>query len=274
MNVCKFIEKNKLIFYFVVVLAISWSIWIPMAFDYLDIIEFKIPLIVGSTIGAFGPLITIIILDKITNKVVNVNEIFASIWKRKSKIIWFLLAALAFPLLTIAGNFINYLTGSEAQFQIFNQELLQIFGLGLIGIIPLAFFAMLLSSPLLEEPGWRGFAVSEIQGKFGKHLGSFLLGSFWYMWHIPLHIASGLEISFYSYLSMVLFSFAIDSIFNLSNENLLTAMFAHSSANVTFIFIYSGTNNIYVLILFLFAIFALRIIEWKRKNQKGEFFSF
>ncbi len=104
MNARKFIEKNKLIFYFVVILAISWSIWIPMAFDYLDIIEFKIPLIVGSMIGAFGPLITIIILEKITNKVVDVNEIFASIWKRKSKIIWFLLAALAFPLLTIASN--------------------------------------------------------------------------------------------------------------------------------------------------------------------------
>ena len=179
-----------------------------------------------------------------------------------------ILSALSFPLLTIAGSILNFWLGNESQLQILQSEPLEVLGLGLIGVIPLLFFAALLSSPFFEEPGWRGFAINNLQRNFGRHLGSLLLGSYWWLWHEPINIANGLEVSLHSYLLMVMHSFTIDSLYNLSNKNLLSAMFSHSSLIVVFAFIYSGTNNIYVLLIFLLAIITLRFYEWKRKDQK------
>ena len=116
-----FVSRHKLTLYFTLVLIISWSIWIPMALDHLDIIKFPIPLIVGQTLGAFGILITLIILEKTTNKEVNVNKIFSTIRLKKAHIVWFVLAAFTIPSLTILGNFLNFLAGIDPQFAVLQQ---------------------------------------------------------------------------------------------------------------------------------------------------------
>jgi len=258
----KLVDKHKLLIFFLMALTLSWLIWIPMALNQLDIINFKIPIIIGQSIGALAPLFSIILLDKISKGAINIKEIFDRIRLRGKKNLWLPIAAVTLPLLTIIGNLINFLVGNEIHLFIFKNEPLEALGFWLIGIIPLLFFAGLVSSPLFEEPCWRGFALGMLQGRFGRQIGSLLLGSFWWIWHQPINIANGLEISFYSYLLMVSHSFIIDSLYNLSNKNLLAAMFAHSSLIVTFNFIYSS-NNPYILLLFLFGIISLRILEWK-----------
>ena len=262
-----FVRRHKLTLYFTIVLIISWSIWIPMALDHLNIIEFPIPLIVGQTLGALGIIITLIILEKTTNKEVNVNKIFSTIRLKKAHTLWFVLAAFTIPLLTILGNFLNFIAGIDPQFVVFQQSPLELLGFGLIGVIPLTFFAMLFSSPLLEEPGWRGFAMNELQSKFGKHIGSFLLGSFWWMWHLPLYVIYELEINVFSYLIMVLHSFMYDSLCNLSEKNLLTAMFTHSSDIIVSYYIFSGSASIFAFLVFLIAVIALRVLEWKKQDK-------
>jgi len=258
----KLVDKHKLLIFFLMALTLSWLIWIPMALNQLNIINFKIPIIIGQSIGALAPLFSIILLDKISKGAINIKEIFDRIRLRGKKNLWLPIAAVTLPLLTIIGNLINFLVGNEIHLFIFKNEPLEALGFWLIGIIPLLFFAGLVSSPLFEEPCWRGFALGMLQGRFGRQIGSLLLGSFWWIWHQPINIANGLEISFYSYLLMVSHSFIIDSLYNLSNKNLLAAMFAHSSLIVTFNFIYSS-NNPYILLLFLFGIISLRILEWK-----------
>ena len=262
-----FVSRHKLTLYFAIVLTISWSVWIPMALNHLNIINFPIPLIIGQTLGALGIIITLIILEKTTDNEVNLNKIFSTIRLKKFHILWFILAAFTIPLLTVLGNFFTFVVGLDAQFIVLKQGPVEMLGLGLIGVIPLTFFAMLLSSPLLEEPGWRGFAVNELQNKFGKHFGSFLLGSFWWMWHLPLYVIYELEINIFSYLIMVLHSFIYDSLFNLSEKNLLTAMFSHSSDIIVSYYIFSSSASIFVFLVFLIAVIALRALEWKRKEQ-------
>jgi len=263
----KLVDKHKLLIFFLMALTLSWVIWIPMALNQLKVINFKIPIIIGQSIGGLAPLFSIIVLDKISKGAINIKEIFDRIRLKGKKILWLPIAALTLPLLTIIGNLINFLVGNEIYLFIFKNEPLKVLGFWLIGIIPLLFFAGLLSSPLFEEPCWRGFALGKLQGRFGRHIGSFLLGTFWWIWHQPINIANGLEVSFYSYLLMVSYSFIIDSLYNLSNKNLLAAMFAHSSLIVTFTFIYSS-NNPYILLMFLFAIITLRTLEWKGDSKQ------
>lgn len=260
--------ENKLLIYFVFVLIISWAVWIPMALNNLKIIVFEIPLLLGSTIGAFGPLITLIILEKLTKRRVSADEIFKTIRLRSGPgRRWLIIAAVIFPLLTIGGTLLNFAVGNEANLQVLAPAPLQDLGWWLIGLIPLTFCGMLFSSPLLEEPGWRGFALGQLQEKFGRQLGSIMLGSFWWIWHVPLNIASGLNITIYSYCLMVAHSFLIDSIFNSSQKNLLSAMFAHASIWLTFTYFYSGTDNWYVVGIFIATVVVLRFWEWKKEKS-------
>ncbi|MFX0056714.1 MAG: CPBP family intramembrane glutamic endopeptidase [Candidatus Hodarchaeota archaeon] len=269
----KSVEKYMILIFFLMALTLSWLIWIPMALGQLDIINFKIPIIVGQSIGGLAPLFSMILLDKISKGAISIKEIFDHIRLKGKKTMWLPISAVTLPFLTIIGNLINFLVGNEIYLFIFKNEPLETLGLWLIGIIPLLFFAGLLSSPLFEEPCWRGFALGVLQGRFGRQIGSLLVGSFWWIWHQPINIANGLEVTLYSYLLMVGHSFIIDSLYNLSNKNLLTAMFAHSSLIVTTTFIYSS-NNPFVLLMFLLAIIILRILEWKgyskQLTDKGE----
>lgn len=264
-----FISRYKVLLFLVIALLSSWSIWIPMALGRLGIIEFNVPIIIGQSIGGIAPLIVLILLDKITKGGYGIKQIFDSIRIKGKNIIWLIPAALILPLTTISGSLLNYWVINEGELRILAIAPLNTLGFWLIAIIPLTFFAGLLSSPILEEPCWRGFALGHLQNKFGKHIGSLILGSFWWLWHQPINIANGLEVNFYSYLIMLSHSFLFDSIYNLSSKNLLSAMFAHSSAIITYNYIYQS-QNIYVLLIFLIAIIVLRTFEWKRNKLNLE----
>ncbi|MFX0023264.1 MAG: CPBP family intramembrane glutamic endopeptidase [Candidatus Hermodarchaeota archaeon] len=251
--------------FFLMALIISWLIWIPMALNRLNIIEFEIPIIIGQSIGALGPLISLFILNKLSKRSLGVKEIFNSIRLKGERTIWLIPAAVTLPILTIIGNIIKFFVNNEIVLNILNLEAVELYGYGLIGLIPLLLFTGLLSSPFFEEPCWRGYALSELQRRFGREIGSLLLGTYWWVWHQPINIANGLDVSFYSYLLMLSHSLIIDSLYNLSNKNLLSAMFAHSSLIVVSVFVYQS-NNLYIFLPFLIAIFTLRILEWKRKK--------
>jgi membrane protease YdiL (CAAX protease family) len=42
-----------------------------------------------------------------------------------------------------------------------------------------------LVNPLGEETGWTGFALPQVQRKFGPWLGAIILGLVWAVWHLP-----------------------------------------------------------------------------------------
>ena len=86
--------------------------------------------------------------------------------------------------------------------------------------------ASLPTSSLFEEPGWRGFALRELQGRFGREGGSIIVGTLWWTWHQPSNLTFGVEPTLYGFLQMVSISFMIDSLFNLSGRNHFTAMLA------------------------------------------------
>lgn len=264
----QFVIKYQLILFFFVVLTISWSFWIPMALDRLQIISFPLPIIVGSTIGAFAPLITLFIFDKITKGEISLDKIFSGMRPNKNQIPWLIVAAVIIPLSYVIGNVIYIIVEESSDGNILNPGPLGDFGYGLFIIMPVTFFAALLSSPLGEEPGWRGFAISKLQAKFGLHLGSLILGSFWWLWHQPINIANDLEVTLHSYFVMVLSSFIYDSVFNLSRKNILSAMFAHSSSFITFTYIYRDKNNWWAIAVLLLNVILIRIIEWHRNNKQ------
>lgn len=98
------------------------------------------------------------------------------------------------------------------------------------------FFKNLLSGPLGEELGWRGFAQLELQKKNSPLKASIIIGFWWGMWHLPIWFTTGLVgIDLIKYI--LFFMIAIMSIkivmtafYNL-NKNLVIPIIIHQLFN-------------------------------------------
>lgn len=224
-------------------------------------------LLIPSTLGALGPLLSLGILEKLTKKEIEVNQIIATAKNRHTDKRWFILAIFAFPILAVLGNFLYFLLGWEGQFRLITTgpDMLGVF---VLPVMAVHFAASLITSPLFEEPGWRGFALRNLQISYGREVGSLIVGALWWVWHQPMNLTFGIQPTIYGFLSMIAFSFMIDSLFNLSGKNLFTAMLAHQSYGTLFIFIYIGRDNILTLAMLIGLVCLLRIKEWKTTRER------
>lgn len=58
-----------------------------------------------------------------------------------------------------------------------------------LSVLPTLFFATL--PPLLEELGWRGYALDRLQSSWSALDASLILGVVWAVWHLPLFFVAG-----------------------------------------------------------------------------------
>jgi membrane protease YdiL (CAAX protease family) len=248
-------------------MVIGWFWWIQMVLGFWPIELIIIP----SSLGGISPILTLMILQKYSDHAVDVDKIFNTTHTWRKRIPWLVLSALMLPIVTTIGNVLSFIVGNEAQLNLLNPELVEL-GLALIVIVPLTFFPGLLTSPLFEEPGWRGFALPKLQSRFGRECGSLIIGSYWWLWHQMSNLYWGLYPTPISYLLMLGYSFAIDSLFNLSRRNLLAAMFAHQSLFIVNTYLYKTANELsalFILAVIWTSVLVLRIFESRRDFQDG-----
>lgn len=254
--------KHKLVLFYVITYVISWSAWFVMWRIYQSG-QWSPLVYLFSTLGALGPLLALLILERLTKKELSLRQVFTQIKLRGAKRIWFLPAIVALPLITLLSNVGNYLLGREPVFRLINPGP-DALGMWMLPVMIIHFAASLLTSPLFEEPGWRGFALGELQAKFGRELGSLSVGLLWWLWHQPMNLTFGIQPSLYAALSMLALSFMIDSLFNLSDKNLFTAMLAHQSSGTVILFFYQGSANWLQLTLLTGFVLWLR---WREREQ-------
>ena len=87
-----------------------------------------------------------------------------------------------------------------------------------------------------EEPGWRGFALPRLLGRFGPIVGTLILGIAWACWHLPLFIISGTPqygTGFLAFaLELMAWSMVMTLIMMHARGSVVAAMLFHASANV------------------------------------------
>lgn len=264
----KFAVKHQLASFYGITFLISWTAWLIMSQVY-DGEQTTIIVYIFSTIGGLGPLLSLAILQRFTNEEVSLKEILAQIRFRDWRNVWIAAAILAIPILSILGNLFRYLIIGESRLQVIKSGPDEL-GAFVVLVILIHFAASLITSPLFEEPGWRGFALPRLQHKLGRTLGSLVVAVLWWLWHQPMNLTFGLEPTLYSALSMIVLSFIIDSLFNLSGGNLLAAMLAHQSYGTVFTFIYESEQNWIILGLRVLFLLAIRTIEYQRVRKVPE----
>lgn len=133
-----------------------------------------------------------------------------------------------------------------------NSEVDSIFTVSSSGTLIYFYFKTLLSGPLGEELGWRGFAQIELQKKHSPLKASIIIGFWWGIWHLPIWFTTGL-VGIYLIKYILFFMIAIMStkivmtaFYNL-NQNLTIPIIIHQFFNL-FIGLING--NIMDLIMY------------------------
>lgn len=97
------------------------------------------------------------------------------------------------------------------------------------------------SGPLSEEAGWRGFALPRLQARFNALQSSLILGVLWACWHIPFYFEPGYAakgMPFPIYLVVVIgLAILFTWIYNNSQGSLLLTMLAHFFFNFSSAFL-------------------------------------
>ncbi|MFJ7733978.1 lysostaphin resistance A-like protein [Lysinibacillus sp. NPDC097231] len=104
------------------------------------------------------------------------------------------------------------------------------------GILVYYFFKNLLSGPIGEELGWRGFAQMELQKKYSPLIASIIIGFWWGMWHLPIWFTTGfmgielIKYILFFMISIISTAIIMAAFYNL-NQNLIVPIIIHQFFN-------------------------------------------
>jgi membrane protease YdiL (CAAX protease family) len=94
--------------------------------------------------------------------------------------------------------------------------------------------AGLVMMPLVEEPGWRGFAMPRLAERFGWLKASAIVGVLWAAWHAVMFVLQGFDASAFA-LGMLMIaagSFVFGWLFERTHGSLLVAVIAHAGVHL------------------------------------------
>lgn len=162
-----FFKQYRLATFFVLAFALSWYPWI-------------LALTRGKTSGPnpLGPLVAAIVITAIISGRSGLREFFGSIVRWRVGVQWYAIA-LALPVLVC-------LVSVALTAWVVPHSHISPLSIEAIRELPERFVFILLFIGLGEEPGWRGFAVPQLQKKRSPLTASLVLAPIWALWHLPL----------------------------------------------------------------------------------------
>lgn len=223
------IRRHPLPAFFVMAFAISWSLWgslfflAPGGWDVTADATVLLP----ALLGGIGSSSSGIIVTAISQGRAGMRSLFGRLRQRASPA-WYALALFPVPVMLLA---ILAMTDTALDSDISGK-----IGIGImIGGV----------AALIEEFGWRGFALPALQRKYNSVIISgIILGAIWASWHAiaaywgkaasygPLWLPDFLIFS----LSLVAYSVLIAWVFNRTKGNMLIAILLHAA--------YSGSQYV------------------------------
>ncbi|QBD75495.1 CPBP family intramembrane metalloprotease [Ktedonosporobacter rubrisoli] len=215
------LKRYPLTSFFILAYVITWVLWLP--YVLLDLP--KPAAIPGVLLGVTGSAFLMTYITE--GKAAALRLLRRYIQWREN---WFLyiFALLGFPLMLILGTVLQ--PAAQADLNGFSLAWLQYY--------PPAFITVFCYGPLLEEAGWRGFALPRLQQRYGPLRASLILGLLWGLWHLPIHLGDFQEGLGPGLLSFGFFVIAVVGLaciftwlFNRVNGSLLIMILAHASFN-------------------------------------------
>jgi membrane protease YdiL (CAAX protease family) len=251
------LRRYPLISYFVMAFAISWFyvIVFQVIWPLPDTIVTDVPVL-------FGPVVAGFVMTYVVAGRQGVRQLLRRLVLWRVGPGWYLLAILGMPSLYLLG--LALVPGAFSSVSLPLNTLL---------LLPVFFVVLLVTGgPLLEEPGWRGFALARLQERWGPLAGTLILGALWAGWHAPQFFTpvfaatnGGLTVSGAAVflIAAVSFSVIITWAFNHTKASLVIAILIHQCINYSqglTTTIFPGAKNNEVGPAVVFALAALLIV--------------
>lgn len=185
------VRKHPVAFFYVVALVISWTPWLISRNALQGLMELDVPIwaIVFLLIGAAGPSFAALLTQRLAYGRGQARPILRDFLMWRVPFRWYA-AIFSIPILIflVSIPLIGYYTNIESEFDL-RATLLII--PTLIAAFTIRFLIALPTGPLLEELGWRGFAMPNLQSRYSALTAGIVVGLMWGFWHLPLFWVPG-----------------------------------------------------------------------------------
>jgi membrane protease YdiL (CAAX protease family) len=163
------VEGHPVAAFFLLAYGISWLAWLPAVAGYEG--GLTAPL---AMVAQFGPALAALLVLRVSGA--SVRAWARGILRWRVAPVWYAVA-LGLPLLLIAIESAVYiLLGNPYDLRVLPDALTL--------LVTVVFLTLI--AGLGEEPGWRGFALPRLEGRFSPVAATALLGLLWAVWHLPL----------------------------------------------------------------------------------------
>ena len=237
--------------FFAIAFAGTWLLDLPIVLSSngLGVFQYSLPLAV--TIPLFilsvyaGPTLGALLVTNALEGRAGMAHLLRRYALWKVGIVWYAVVVFAYPLL--------YLIAASIALR----------GVPLADLQAnwLTFFTVYLPALLVfpafitwgEEPGWRGFALTRMQERYGPLLAAVVVGLLHGVWHLPVFLMVSLPMALGPFevtgfvvntLSIVVISIIWTWVFNNARESILIAVLLHASSNATGIWMAKLLPNI------------------------------
>lgn len=229
---------KKIVLFFTITYVWSWIIWLPFVLPYFGFYEMPETLnellIVAVMLGAFGPLVSALILTYKDGGKPAIKQYFKKCLNFKIKPIYYIIAIIAAFGITAFAHYFTNITGID---KLPNTLLPDDIAIPMyVLVLPYLLMLFILGGGQ-EEFGWRGYVQDPLQDKIGIIKASLLIGFLWGFWHSPLWLIPGEGHSYYSLSAFILYttswSLILGIIYNLSGKKMVIAWMLHAFSNLS-----------------------------------------
>jgi membrane protease YdiL (CAAX protease family) len=219
-------HKDSLVLFFVLTFAITWgigafAIFLPVQFqavfgELADTNPIYYLAVAALTISA-----TIITLAREGRA--GLKALYSRLIRWRFGIQWYTLVLVGIP---VVGWLVSRFSGSTP-----------LKPTNSIGQLLLLLVYLLSTGPLLEELGWRGFALPRLLKGFNPFVASLILGFIWGLWHLPSFFLSGMVQAKLSLFAFILwtpcFAILITWVFQHTGGSVLITVLIHYMVNIS-----------------------------------------
>ncbi|MEU0965455.1 type II CAAX endopeptidase family protein [Streptomyces sp. NPDC005917] len=229
------IRRHPLTWFFSLAMGLSWLAWTPyiLSGNGLGVWHWTFPggaagsQLMGVLPGAYlGPIASALLVTGVTEGRAGLRAWRGRMTKLRVRWWWFLAVAVSVPAaLTVTSA---ALTGQGPLMP--SAAVLAAYVPGLV--------IQMITTGLAEEPGWREFAMPQMQRRYGPFVATLVVGLLWGAWHLPLFLTEwggGPNVDLSRPLEFMAttlaFSFVMTWVFNRSGESMPLVMLLHTSVN-------------------------------------------
>ena len=176
------IVRRPLVAFFTLAFLGSWLVWSPWwaSRSGIGLIPVQLPSVATALINAVGvfagPFIAAFIVVRVTQGKPGVRELRARIVQWRTAWQWWVFALIGLPAVLVAA------------WAIWPSMTIVAPTMSVAALLIQWPIFLVLGGPLGEEPGWRGYALPQLQRRMQPTRAALTLGTLWCLWHAPLFL--------------------------------------------------------------------------------------